>query len=361
MGIDLLLAAIASFAVGPLTAPTPAAYLDERARTWFAFASANRGEGATRTACLCCHTVVPYGLARPALRKAAGTGPTEYEQKLLAQIKKRVAAWADLDTPAYRLLYDFNEQKKKESWGTEAILSALLLAFDDSYDGRVTPSADTRRAFQNLWKVQIQSGEQQGSWDWLDFGLEPWESKGARYYGAALAAVAVGTAPGYFLPPGADADATAGVKLLRGYLQRGFAKQNLYNRAWALWAESSLEGVLTKAERETVIDQLFAKQREDGGWNLAALGPYARHDRTAAETAADGYATGLVLNILQTAGVPKTDARVAKGLAWLKTNQVATGGWRGISANKKRDLTTHVGKFMSDAATAYAVLALSHP
>src|SRR5262249_44532688 len=150
-------------------------------------------------------------------------------------------------------LYDFNAQKKKESWGTEAILNALLLAFDDSYDGRVTPSAVTRRAFQNLWKLQAQSGEQQGSWDWLDFGLEPWESKGARYYGAALAAVAVGTAPGYFFPQGADADATAGVKLLRGYLQRGFAEQNLYNRAWALWAAASLDGVLTKAERDAVI------------------------------------------------------------------------------------------------------------
>ncbi len=36
------------------------------------------------------------------------------------------------------------------------------------------------------------------------------------------------------------------------------------------------------------------------------------------------------------------------------------GAWRGVSVNKKRDPASHSGKFMSDAATAYAVLALSH-
>jgi hypothetical protein len=56
----------------------------------------------------------------------------------------------------------------------------------------------TRRAFANLWKVQVRDGSEKGSWDWLDFQLEPWESRKARYFGAALAAVAVGTSPGYF-------------------------------------------------------------------------------------------------------------------------------------------------------------------
>ena len=43
-------------------------YLDERAKAWFEFGDAARGEGATRTACVSCHTVAPYALARPALR-----------------------------------------------------------------------------------------------------------------------------------------------------------------------------------------------------------------------------------------------------------------------------------------------------
>ena len=44
----------------------------------------------------------------------------------------------------------------------------------------------------------------------------------------------------------------------------------------------------------------------------------------------------------------------------LRRKQTPTGAWRSVSVVKKREPTSHAGKFMSDAATAYAVLALSH-
>jgi len=335
-----------------------AEYLDERAKDWFAYASANRGTGATQTTCVSCHTLVPYALARPALRPATG-GASETEQKLLTQVRSRVEAWADLDTPKLRLLYDFNEPKKKESWGTEAVNNVAVLAFDDRYQGRTQPTASTRRAFANLWQVQTPSGDLSGSWDWLDFKYEPWESPNARYTGAALAAIAVGTAPGYYTS-GSDSAADAGARLLAGYLKRGIGEQSLHNRAWALWASAKLDSVLTPDDRNAVITELFARQRADGGWNLASLGQYTRKDGTSQETASDGYATGLILHALQTAGVPKSDPRVARGLAWLRANQAAGGEWRSVSLNKNRDPASHPGKFMTTAATAFAVLALSH-
>jgi len=324
-------------------------YLDERETVWFGYAR-----------CVSCHSGLPYALARPALRRLVGARtPTEPETKLLAQIRRRVANWKKLDTKEFGLYYDSSDEMKKQSWGTEAVFNSAILAFDDRHQGRGSPSEATKQAFANLWQTQVQAGDSKGAWEWLDFGEAPWGNTEARYVGAALAAIAVGTAPGYFTP-GADPDTDARVTLLRGYLKSGFPRQNLHNRAWGLWAATQGEGILTKAEQQKVIDQLLDKQQGDGGWSLPSLGPWVRRDGTAQETASDGYATGLILHVLQTAGVPKDDVKVARGLDWLERHQAATGPWRSVSVVKKRDPASHAGKFMSDAATAFAVLALSH-
>lgn len=333
-------------------------YLDERATGWFAFDS--RGEGVTRSTCVSCHTILPYILARPALRKLTGAlAPTELEAKLLAQTSMRVKHWKDLDSKAFGLFYDSSEEKKQQSWSTEAVFNAVVLACDDRYQGRSTPSDATKRAFSNLWATQVQAGDHKGSWDWLDFNEAPWGIGEARYFGAALAAIAVGTAPGYDAPD-AIAGTNAKVQSLRDYLKREAPRQDLHNQTWALWAAAKVEGVLTPAEQQHVIAQLLDKQCDDGGWSLPSLGKWRRNDGTPQDDVSDGYATGLVLHVLQTAGLPKSDIRIAKGLRWLVSNQTPTGAWRCASLVKKRDPGSHTGKFMSDAATAFAVLALSH-
>src|SRR5207249_1219668 len=140
-------------------------------------------------------------------------------------------------------------QKKKESWGTEAVLNALLLAFDDSYRGQKKIGASTRKALANLWQVQLAEGDQAGSWEWLDFGLEPWETKGAKYFGASLAALAVGTAPGY--TRAADIGLKEKIQRLRTYLRTNMAAQNLNNQIWLLWAATRFDGLLSKEEQRT--------------------------------------------------------------------------------------------------------------
>lgn len=335
-------------------------YLDLRCKSWFEYQPADRGEGASRSSCVCCHTIVPYALARPALRKIEGGGEaTEYEKQFLAQTQMRVRGWRDLDGARYALLYDATDQKKKESWGTEAVLNALILALDDRNQGRHAPEPTTSMAFANLWQLQIAVGIQKGSWNWFDFGLEPWETKNARYFGASLAAIAVGSAPGYY-KSATDAGVEAKVTLLRDYLREQYPAQNLHNRIWALWASLALDGILSREQRKEVIAQVLAKQQDDGGWSLASLGEYKRIDGSAQEVVSDGYATGLVLHVLQNAGARKDDQPIAKGLDWLRQHQEATGEWSARSVNKKRNPTTFTGKFMTDAATAFAVLALTH-
>jgi squalene-hopene/tetraprenyl-beta-curcumene cyclase len=341
-----------------------AQYLDRRGEDWFNFGSAHRGQGPSTTSCVSCHSLLPYALARPVLRRLSNENlPTELETKILEQTKRRVANWDRLDAETFQLFYDFDDDKKKQSRGTEAILNALLLSLDDRFGGRQEPSPDTKKAMSILWATQITQGQHEGSWEWLNFGLEPWESPGARYLGASLAAIAVGSAPGNALAS-TDANSQERLGSLRNYLRKHFASQNLHNRIWMLWAGARMDGLLTQEEKDQTIAQILAKQQASGGWSLASLGDFAHGDVKTQVKTPDGYATGLILHVLQLAGLSKENPQISKGLSWLRSNQDPTGAWRAMSVNKNRapestdPAKAHVGKFMWDAATGYAVLAL---
>ncbi len=343
-----------------------AQYIDQRGETWFKFAGAHRGEGPTTTSCVSCHTLLPFALARPVLRRVSNESqPTKLETTILEQVKRRVANWDQLEEPEYQLYYDFDDDKKKQSRGTESILNALVLSFDDRLAGRQEPNADTKKALANLWSTQITEGEHKGSWEWLNFGTQPWESKDSRYLGAVLAAIAVGTASGNGAVS-AQGDSQDRIGSLRSYLTKNLSSQNLHNRVWLLWAEATMNSLLSSQEKEKLIEQILAKQLSSGGWSLGSLGGFARKDVTDQAGTADGYATGLILHVLQIAGLPKDNPQVSKGLAWLRSSQDPTGAWRATSLNKNREpeskdpAKAHIGKFMWDAATSYAVLALCH-
>jgi hypothetical protein len=343
-----------------------AQYLDGRGDQWFNFGSAHRGTGATTSSCVSCHSLLSYALARPVLRQISNEKlPTKFETRVLEQTRFRVANWDKLDTETFQLMYDFDDAKKKQSHGTEAILNALLLAREDRFQGSRKPGDDTTKALAIMWATQVTDGKDKGSWDWINFGMDPWEGETSRYMGACLAAIAVGSAPGYDLA-GANGDLKERLGSLRDYLKKQFARENLHNRVWMLWASASIDGLLKQEEKDQLIAQILAKQQASGGWSLGSLGAYARKDVKDHSSTADGYATGLILHALQLAGLPKENPKIRKGLAWLRSNQDPTGAWRAASVNKNRAPESkdpgkaHIGKFMWDAATAYSVLALSH-
>ena len=86
---------------------------------------------------------------------------------------------------------------------------------------------------------------------------------------------------------------------------------------------------------------------------------WKRRDGTPMDASSDGYGTGLMVVALERAGTAAAQAQIARGRAWLVRNQDHSGAWLATSMNKRRDAESDAGRFMSDAATAYAVLALS--
>jgi len=344
-----------------------AQYLDDRMDIWFdQAAKLKTGEGTT--SCVSCHTAVPYMLARPVLRTAMGVSrPTPQEVKLLSEITQRVETYGSQD-PLYG-------PRAGESRGTEAVLNALILALEDARQRREQPSETARKAFRQLWREQ----RSDGAWDWLDLVNEPDESGDAQYYGAALAAIAVGT-PTDFVDRNEENTANH-IDQLRTYLKGEYAAQNLYNRAWMLLASTRLTGLLDPRQRNGLMAELQAKQNDDGGWSLYRLGPW-RWSMTTGPFAppgnpdvsflakSDGYATGLIAYVLRQAGLLPDEPTLRKATDWLKANQKELQVdsqlwrlWRAHSLNQDRENGGVQGEpwkrmVMSDAATAFAVLAL---
>jgi squalene-hopene/tetraprenyl-beta-curcumene cyclase len=207
-----------------------------------------------------------------------------------------------------------------------------------------------------MWALQIKSGTSSGAWPWLQFHNAPWEGD-SQYYGTALAAIAVGIAPAVYRDSPEIHD---GMKLLREYLERERPFQTLIDRVILLWASTKFPALLTPAQQKSIIDEALSKQHQDGGFSLSDfVDAWKRKDNTPLETRSDGYATGVVAFVLRQTGYTMDQPPLQRALAWLTANQEQSEGrWPAYSLNKQRDLSSDAGRFMSDAATAYAVLAL---
>ncbi|HVC97633.1 MAG TPA: SMP-30/gluconolactonase/LRE family protein, partial [Pirellulales bacterium] len=273
--------------------------------------------------CFTCHTNYAYLMARPSISANA---------------------------PAHAEVRDFLEKLVAERWETqgprwdaEVVMSAAVLAFNDAAtSGKLHPV--TQKAFDRMWTRQ----RADGGFDWLKCGWPPMESD--DHFGATMAAIGVGVAPeGY-----AQTDtAKVGVEKIRNYLRANPAP-TLHHRAMVLWASTYHDGFLATDERKAVVDDLLAKQHADGGWGLASLGDWKRVDNLEQDPAtSDGYGTGFVIYVLRRSGLPADDARLQKGIAWLKANQRASGRWFTRSLNKDNK------HFITHAGTAFAVMALA--
>lgn len=348
-----------------------ARYLDARMDAWWANAKTLRTDGG-ESRCLSCHTALPYAWARPALRRSLGAStPSPHEQRIVEEVSRRLR-YRDTDQP----YYDHTEAKKVESRGVEAVVNAVAVAgiADEPTTSERQPLV--AEALARMWAVQ----RADGAWDWLDFGLEPYEAPDAALVGAAMAAIAAGSPAAR--EAGVTEAARTGEARLRAYLRGHVGTGRAFNQVWLLLAAARLDGLIDDETRNAIVAELESRQRSDGGWSLADLGTW-RWGREAAPFAppgstdpsllaqSDGFATGLAVYALRRADRPLSTPAVRRGQQWLVAHQQperagdpAWAPWRAHSLNFDREHGGPKGEpwrrmFMSDLATAFAVLALS--
>lgn len=273
--------------------------------------------------CFTCHTNFAYLYARPLV---------------------------DADNEAHREVRRFAEElvterweKSGPRWDAEVVASGAALAFNDAATTKKLHEV-TRTALDRMWKVQ----KPDGGFNWLKCDWPPMESD--DHYGATLAAIAAGVAPEKYAE---SEPAKAGLARLKGYLAAN-PGPTAHHRAMVLWASTYYDGWLSAEQKQATIDELLKLQKADGGWCVATLGDWKRKDNTEQDLeSSDGYATGFAIYVLRRAGLPADDARLAKGIAWLKANQRESGRWFTRSLYKD---STH---FLSHAGTAFAIMALA--
>jgi squalene-hopene/tetraprenyl-beta-curcumene cyclase len=300
---------------GAFSAEKAALYLDLSALNW-----------QKTKKCATCHTNLFYMAARPALASVlsdSGEVRSFYEDY-------RKVRW----------------QKKGpvESQGFWPVVVGTGLTLNDlQTTGKLSEVA--REVLDIMWTVQ----REDGGWKWPHCDYAPLEID--DHYGATLAALTVGIAPGGYAE---TLQARAGLEKLRTYLKNNPPK-SLHHRAMIAWCSVRIDGIATQAERDQTLADLQALQLDDGGWSTSALLTdwKARGDGQPLETkTSDGYGTGFVIVVARELGLPADDQRLTRGIDWLLANQRESGKW--FTRSPVRDC----GNRISNAGSAYAVLAL---
>ncbi len=299
-------------------------FLDQRNKEW-----------TDSKRCLCCHTTLPYMLARGLDMNSA-----ENFKKL------KTSAAMKVENPDLAPWY-LHDQTGRNSNPTESVLNAMTLVMHDQ--ARKTElQAVTLKSIDRIFE---QIGDD-GKLHWLDFGLEPFESKNAELWGNAFAILTIEMAQKkskYKAPE-------LKYQNLKHSLLSEPSKLNLNEKSILLWAHSISKNVLTPQLARQFVAELKAVQNKNGSWNQAAILKLGQDKE-------DVYSTAIAL--LAMAKMKSKTVSMDRAAEWLISKQ-QTGKdfglnseftfWASSSMNRKNSNLNNL--FSVDTATSYAILAL---
>jgi len=289
--------------------------------------------------CITCHTNGTYLLIRPALTPSLGPPSNEVRDFFIGELP----TMQEMD----------EETLKKGTTPAQVIYLAAGLAQWDAHGSKeVSPEADA------ALRLMLQIQEDHGAWGSLDC-WPPFES--SAYQEATMGAMAVTANPAW-LPSVEDEELLSRVTQLQEYL-RSTAPPHDYARVLKLWTSIRMPEILAEGEKDEIAEMILKNQRSDGGWSLRSFaapeewGKGNRAERLHSEPdqetpASDGHMTGLALIVLQQIGHTTSNGAISDGVAWLRSNQRASGRWW------TRSLNTDDWHYITYSGTAYAMLAL---
>ena len=296
-------------------------YQDDRNSTWL-----------DRNKCLCCHTTLPYILGRNLDQKSKNNFD---RMKLLADKKienSNQAPWYNSDNAG------------RNSNPTEAVLNALtLVSYDVANNSQLSNSTlkSMDRIFENM--------DSNGKIHWLDYALEPFESKKGELWGNSIAVLAIEMARSHFnYQPNINS-----YKILKNYVMSKKSQFKPHEKSVLLWANSlnKKNRVLSLQESNNYIKDIVLNQKMDGSWNQSSILGQGKNT-------SDAYSTSIALIGLISSSKNET-TEIKKGVLWLTENikQISdSNAWTELSMNRPtRSLNN---SFATDAATSYASLAL---
>ncbi len=288
-------------AFGPDSIRAARKYLDDGAHHWV-----------REKSCIACHSTGSYMVERPVLTPLLGKPSAEVLADFIDNIPKPDAKE---DTNAF----------------TSVWRSAGLASWDQHVTGKL--SEHTGVSLQRTMSRLEPEGffktysEVEIPYITTDFEL------------TVQAARAVVTAPGW-LANLKDADTLDRVARMKKFLA-AHEPVNDYELAFKLRLAALMPELVPPPQRDAATAMLWRLQQADGGWSTRRMSPIMKwHEAVDAKTvamiegepdaaspASDAYMTAFAIILLRESGVPASEPRIQKGVAWLKQNQRVSGRW----------------------------------